>query len=138
MAVKRKQYKVMQIKMNRITDKDGKLVVTEQPKMISNSENLFYDLIYRLQEKSYDSENPENNVFDEFIILKASNLDTSDEENISLYEKIMLNGVWYNGNLYIREGAIKSASMTRTQKTLFIRSDLKDKFDKYSSPFSAR
>ncbi len=45
----------------------------------------------------------------------------------------MLEGVWYNGFKYIRDGAIKSASMTRTQKTLLIREDLKDQINEYTS-----
>lgn len=45
----------------------------------------------------------------------------------------MFQGVWYNDFNYVREGAIKSASMTRTQKTLLNRSDLKDIINEYTS-----
>lgn len=101
--------------------------------MILNSENLFYDLVFRLQSRVYDSVDADKNQFNEFIILKASGLDTQDNDSIKKYRKIMLEGVWYNGFNYVRDGAIKSASMTRTQKTLLIRADLKDKINKYAS-----
>jgi len=133
MKAKRKQYKVMQVKFNQISDKDGKLIITEEPRLIPNSENLFFDSIFRLQGRVYDAEIADNNQFEEFIILKASGLDTKDDESINIYKRIMLEGVWYNGLKYIRQGAIKSASMTRTQKTLLIREDLKDKINEYTS-----
>jgi hypothetical protein len=130
---KRKQYKILQVKFKQITVKDGKLTIEEDPRLIPNSENLFYDLIFRLQGRAYDNENPDNNQFDEFIILKASELDTKDEESIKTYKRIMLEGVWYKDRQYIRQGAIKSASMSRTQKTLLIREDLKDKINEHTS-----
>src|SRR5665647_1513384 len=133
MKVIRKQYKVMQVKFNQIADKDGKLTIAEEPRSILNSENLFYDLIFRLQSRIYDNENTENNKFDELIILKASDIDTKDDESINQYKRIMNEGVWYDDHKYIRDGAIKSASMTRTQKTLLIREDLKDKITGYTS-----
>lgn len=90
-------------------------------------------MIFRLQDRIYDFENADNNRFDEFIILKASDINTKDFESINRYRRIMNEGLWYNEIEYIREGAIKSASMTRTQKTLLIRKDLKDKIKKYTS-----
>jgi len=54
---KRKQYKVMQVKFKQISDKDGKLTITEEPRLIPNSENLFFDAIFRLQGRVYDIEN---------------------------------------------------------------------------------
>src|SRR5450830_817219 len=133
MKSKRKQYKVMQVGFAEIIDKDGKLTVDEVPRLISISENLFFDLIFRLQDIIYDFENADNNRFDEFIILKASDINAKDFESINRYRRIMNEGLWYNEIEYIREGAIKSASMTRTQKTLLIRKDLKDKIKKYTS-----
>lgn len=133
MKAKRKQYKVVQVKFSQISDKDGKLTITEEPRLIPNSENLFFDTIFRLQGRAYDIENTDNNQFKEFIILKASGLDTKDDESVNIYRRIMLEGVWYNGLKYIRQGAIKSASMTRTQKTPLIREDLKDKINEYTS-----
>ena len=133
MKGKRKQYKMMQVKFGQVADINGKLTVTEEPRLIPNSENLFFDLVFRLQGRTYDSENDDNNKFDEFIILKASDIDTKDNENINKYKRIMNEGVWYNGFKYVRDGAIKSASMTRTQKTLLIREDLRDKIAQYTS-----
>ena len=133
MKSKRKQYNVMQVGFAEIIDKDGKLTVDEAPRLISISENLFFDLIFRLQDRIYDFENADNNRFDEFIILKASDINAKDFESINRYRRIMNEGLWYNEIEYIREGAIKSASMTRTQKTLLIRKDLKDKITKYTS-----
>ena len=133
MKAKRKQYKVMQVKFNQISDKDGKLTITEEPRLIPNSENLFFDAIFRLQGRVYDIENANKNQFEEFIILKASGINTKDDDSIKKYTRIMLEGVWYNDLKYIRDGAIKSASMTRTQKTLLIREDLKDKINEYTS-----
>lgn len=57
MKAKRKQYKVMQVKFKQISDKDGKLTITEEPRLIPNSENLFFDAIFRLQGRVYDIEN---------------------------------------------------------------------------------
>ncbi len=56
MKAKRNQYKVMQVRFNQISDEDGKLTITEQPRLIPNSENLFYDLLFRLQSREYDIE----------------------------------------------------------------------------------
>lgn len=54
MKAKRKQYKVMQVRFNEVTDKEGKLTITDEPRLIANSENLFYDLLFRLQSRKYD------------------------------------------------------------------------------------
>jgi len=47
----------MQVKFKQISDKDGKLTITEEPRLIPNSENLFFDAIFRLQGRVYDIEN---------------------------------------------------------------------------------
>jgi len=44
----RKQHKVMQVRFNQISDADGKLTITGEPRLIRNSENLFFDTIFRL------------------------------------------------------------------------------------------
>jgi hypothetical protein len=87
MKEKRKQYKMMQVKFDQIADINGKLTVTEESRLIPNSENLFFDLVFRLQGRTYDSENDDNNKFDEFIILKALDIDTKDNESINKYKR---------------------------------------------------
>lgn len=42
MKGKRKQYKMMQVKFGQVADINGKLTVTEEPRLIPNSENLFF------------------------------------------------------------------------------------------------
>lgn len=53
-----------------------------------------------------------------FFMLKADQIDEDDPFQLALYERMLLEGIYYNGRKYVR--SIKSPAMGRTQRTEFI------------------
>lgn len=149
--MKRNQFKFYQYRFEKLQLVENKLTLSKKDGvLLPNSSNLFYDMIYRIQEKAYvpvydkdivDEDEVittvkcNDNIMEEFFILKAPSMGDGerDEDKRKLYAYMMQEGIYIDDVHYVREGAVKSASQTRTQKTMFIREDLKDKITEYST-----
>ncbi len=136
MARKRKQYYVSQFNFKDVEEKEGKLYFDEEDKIeYPNSENQLYDLVYRIVDREYDNRiiddkgNRIKNTIPEIFISKAYGINEDDEEEVAKYEKAVRNGAYIDGIKYVYSQ--KSASMIRTQKTVFVRADLKDILEEY-------
>lgn len=121
--MKRSQVTVKQYHLNNITFEDGKLIITEKGRDISHFRNFFIQSIENILGQSI----PDNTYF----ILKFDEIGEDDEEQLQLYEKTLREGLWLNGIHYVK--SVKSPSMVRQQKTLFIRSDIAGKVMEYVS-----
>ncbi|MEY8416341.1 hypothetical protein AAK964_08565 [Tissierella praeacuta] len=133
MARKRKQYYVSQFNFKKIGEKEGVLYFDESDRVkYPNSENLLFELIYRLVGREYDNRiiddkgNKVKNNISEMFILKARDI---DKKEIDKYEKAVKEGIYINGIKYLYSQ--KSASMIRTQKTVFVQEDIKDVLEEY-------
>lgn len=136
MVRKRKQYYVSQFNFKDVKEKEGKLYFNvEDRQEYPNSENLLYDLIYRIVDRKYDNRtiddngNKVKNTIPEIFISKAYGIDEDNEDEVAKYENAVRNGVYIDGIKYIYSQ--KSASMIRTQKTVFVRADLKDTLEEH-------
>lgn len=149
--MKRNQFKFYQYRFEKLQMVENKLTLSKEDGfLLPNSSNLFYDMIYRIQEKNYvpayykdivdedgviTTAKCNDNIIEEFFILKAPTMSDGkkDEDKRNLYAYMMKEGIYIDNVHYVREGAVKSASQTRTQKTMFIREDLKGKITEYST-----
>lgn len=114
---KRKQIKLNQYHLSNVVEKDNKLTIVGEPKQIAPFYNFFVQSIeHRLNE-----EMPMNAYF----ILKFEMMNEDDEEDkemMNLYERALREGLWIDDVKYVK--SIKSPSMSREQKTTFIRADI--------------
>ncbi|MGD6897129.1 RNA dependent RNA polymerase [Bacillus infantis] len=115
--MKRSQVTIKQYHLNNITLKDGKMVITEEGREIEHFRNFFMEAIDHILQRKMPK--------DTYFILEFDEIGDEDEETLELYEKALRNGIWLNNVHYIK--SVKSPSMVRTQKTLFIRSNIAEK-----------
>ncbi|TCT16374.1 RNA-dependent RNA polymerase [Natranaerovirga pectinivora] len=133
MAKKRLQYKIRQFNLKTdIAVKDDKFYLNENVVSYSMSENIVFDLVYRLQNREYihqwDKENGNPNDIPELFYLKHG-IDKDNDEQVSAYNKVVKNGLYIGEQKFVY--AEKSAAMSRTQKTLYIREDLQPIVEEY-------
>lgn len=133
---KRKQYYISQFDFKKVSEKDGLLYFTEDDRVeYPNSENLLFDLIYRLVDRKYDNMiidkdgEKVKNTIPEMFVLKSKGINEEDEKEVARYEKATKEGVYVNGIKYAYSQ--KSASMIRTQKTVYVQENLKDTLEEY-------
>jgi hypothetical protein len=116
-------------------DKEGKLILdSNKKKSFAISETIYFKELYKEFGKEYKdviddkkgnkiAAKPQDNQLDEIFILRANDVKKKDEE--ALFERVIREGVYINNIQYVH--AEKSSSMTRTQKTVFIKTDLKER-----------
>lgn len=122
---KKKQYYVSQYNFKDVKENYRLLYFeVEDGESYPNSENLFYQMIYDLQNRKHDP--TIKNRLDEIFILNAPNVKGKEQ---SIYEKLVREGVYINGVRFLYSE--KSSSMTRTQKTVYVREDLKELIEEY-------
>ncbi|MGF7057219.1 RNA dependent RNA polymerase [Brassicibacter mesophilus] len=131
---KRKQYYVYQYRFKDIEEKDGELYFNSNNRIeYPNSENLLYDTMYRVLEKEYDiryyddENNRVKNTIPEMFILRSKGI--RSESAKKRYDRLIENGVLVDGVKYIYSE--KSSSMTRTQKTVYIKADIQEEVEKH-------
>lgn len=122
MALKRKQYFIKQYKFSNLKVNGSSLeFLPEDAIEVQNSENILYSTYFRIKDIAYIN-NDKNNL-DELFILNAANISTKEEDGqLEFYKKIMREGVYIDGDKFIRFG--KSSSMTMNQRTLFVKEEL--------------
>jgi hypothetical protein len=123
MTKKRSQITVKQYHLNNINTDNDKLTITEKGRDIEHFRNFFIQSI----ENVLDEYIPDNTYF----ILKFDEMKEDDDEKLAIYEQVLKEGIWLDGVKYIK--SVKSPSMVRTQKTLFIRDDIAKKVMEYVS-----
>lgn len=131
--IKKSMIKLYQININQLTEVDGQININNEAELnkISDAESLFFQTLYRIQNKQFPSNKDETNT--DVFILKTSMLDDNDKHRFQreLFQRIIQDGVIWNGQLYKR--TISSTAMKRSQHTMFIRADLKEKLEEYLS-----
>ncbi|KGR90167.1 hypothetical protein CD30_13020 [Ureibacillus massiliensis 4400831 = CIP 108448 = CCUG 49529] len=126
MALKRRQFHIRQYKFTDVKDDNGVLTFPSDAAIEhQNSENILYETLYRLLNKTYDTSEGAKNTLPELFILNANSIDEKDDDQVLRYKKIMSDGVDIDNIHYIRFG--KSSSMAMNQRTLFVCSDLHTK-----------
>ncbi|MED4016978.1 hypothetical protein [Sutcliffiella cohnii] len=130
MTLKRKQYHINQYNFSDLKVNEEHLLFSVEDKVEhQNSENILFTTIYRILDKKFTTEG--KNTLDEIFILNASELKSTDDEQIALYERLMSEGAYIDNVKYIRFG--KSSSMAMNQRTLFVKEDLHDTLKEYIS-----
>jgi hypothetical protein len=78
------------------------------------SDSIYLDQLRRVVAER----DPSTDVTDVFFMLKADQIDEDDPCQLALFERMLREGIYYNGEKYVR--SIKSPAMGRTQRTEFI------------------
>lgn len=135
----RRQYFIDSYRFKDIKEKDDKLIFNENDKVsYSISENFLFKKLYEITGTEYKEQTsdpyglgeqiklkslPQDNPLDGMFILKANTV-KKDEMN-DLYNKAIRDGIYIGDKHYLYSE--KSASMIRTQRTVFIQEKIKDK-----------
>ncbi|MFK4303397.1 hypothetical protein ABH892_003517 [Paenibacillus sp. RC254] len=81
---------------------------------ITVSDSIYLDQLKRVVAER----DPSTDVTDVFFMLKADQIDEDDPCQLALFERMLREGIYYNGEKYVR--SIKSPAMGHTQRTEFI------------------
>ncbi|WP_144700169.1 hypothetical protein [Fictibacillus phosphorivorans] len=123
MSLKRKQITVNQFHLNNLQDNNGKLTIAEPGREIAHFRNFYIQAIETILDKDI--------LDNTYFILKFDEIKDDDVETLELYTRTLKEGIWLNDIRYVK--SVKSPSMVRTQKTLFVREDIAKKVLEYVS-----
>ncbi|AOZ93614.1 hypothetical protein [Paenibacillus crassostreae] len=137
--MKKSIVRIRQIKLSKsnIGISNGKFIITQQePVLIQQSENLYYHTLFRLLNKPFPPQYDNRNDYttDAFILTGEMIEDNERDNNPAKrksFAEIIEKGIWIADIHYLR--SICSVSMKRSQRTLFVRADLRDHLDEYLS-----
>lgn len=131
----RKQYYIYQHSFKNVKEIEGKLVADQKEgKFFAISETIYFKELYKLLGREFIETikdingkdikaKPEDNPLIRIFILKSSNI-KSDEDKVK-FERVIREGIFINGNKFVFSD--QSSSMIRTQKSIFVLEELKDK-----------
>ncbi|MFK4345065.1 MULTISPECIES: hypothetical protein [unclassified Paenibacillus] len=111
----RNQYQINLFHFNEITHVGDQLYAPQSSThTITVSNSIYLDQLKRVVAEH----DPFTNVTDVIFMLKADQIDEDDPSQLVMFERMLLEGIYYNGRKYVR--SIKSPAMGRTQRTEFI------------------
>ncbi|MDQ0496950.1 RNA dependent RNA polymerase [Paenibacillus brasilensis] len=114
----RNQYQIKLFYFNEITVLGDQLCAPQSStRTITVSDSIYLDQLKRVITKH----DPLVDVPDVIFMLKADQIDEDDPAQLALFERILRDGIYYNGRKYVR--SIKSPAMGRTQRTEFIQEE---------------
>ncbi|WEZ09562.1 hypothetical protein P5663_06875 [Priestia flexa] len=120
--MKRKQLSIKEYHLNNVVIEDDKVIINNEGRTIEHFHNFFIKSIENILQSDITN--------DTYFILKFDGIE-GDEEKLALYERILREGIYLNNKKYIK--SVKSPSMVRTQKTLFIIEGISEKVLEYVS-----
>ncbi|MGR6761286.1 RNA dependent RNA polymerase [Paenibacillus sp. T2-29] len=132
----RKQYQIKLFHFNEITVEGDQLYAPQSStRIITVSNSIYLDQLKRIVAEC----DPFTNVTDVVFMLKADQIDEDDPSQLALFERMLREGIYYNGRKYVR--SIKSPAMGRTQRIEFIQEKyVADLYDRITlgkmSPFT--
>ncbi|MHB0860464.1 RNA dependent RNA polymerase [Paenibacillus sp. SEL3] len=111
----RNQYQIKLYHFNEITHVGDQInAPTSSTRIITVSNSIYLDQLKRVvAERDLFAD-----VTDVIFMLKADQIDEDDPSQLALFERMLREGIYYNGRKYVR--SIKSPAMGRTQRTEFI------------------
>ncbi|MFK4439947.1 hypothetical protein [Paenibacillus sp. RC21] len=111
----RNQYQINLFHFNEITIVGDQLCAPQSStRTITVSNSIYLDQLKRVVAER----DPSTDATDVVFMLKADQIDEDDPSQLALFERILREGIYYNGRKYVR--SIKSPAMGRTQRTEFI------------------
>ncbi|MET3212185.1 UNVERIFIED_CONTAM: hypothetical protein ABIC26_005207 [Paenibacillus sp. PvR008] len=111
----RNQYQIKMFHFNEITHVGDQLNAPQSStRTITVSDSIYLDQLKRVIAES----DPSIDVTEVIFMLKADQIDEDDPSQLALFERMLREGIYYNGRKYVR--SIKSPAMGRTQRTEFI------------------
>ncbi|WP_029515595.1 RNA dependent RNA polymerase [Paenibacillus polymyxa] len=114
----RNQYQIKLFHFNEITVKGDRLCTPSFcTRTITVSNSIYLDQLKRVVAKH----DPSTDVPDVIFMLKADQIDEDDPSQLAFFERMLREGIYYNGRKYVR--SIKSPAMGRTQRTEFIQEE---------------
>ncbi|WP_052410036.1 hypothetical protein [Paenibacillus durus] len=118
---KRNQHKIKLFQFHEITESSGQLLAPEATqRTITVSDSMY---LHHLKQVVAEIDQIAD-FTDAIFMLKADNIAEDDPAQFNLFERMLCEGIYYQGERYIR--SIKSPAMGRTQRTEFIRKTLYD------------
>ncbi|UMY53496.1 MULTISPECIES: hypothetical protein [Paenibacillus] len=111
----RNQYQIKLFHFNEITHVGNQLKAPQSStRIITVSNSIYLDQLKRIVAER----DPSTDVTEVIFMLKADQIDEDDPCQLALFERMLREGIYYNGEKYVR--SIKSPAMGRTQRTEFI------------------
>ncbi|KJD42302.1 hypothetical protein QD47_29020, partial [Paenibacillus terrae] len=111
----RNQYQIKLFHFNEITHVGNQLCAPQSnTRTITVSNSIYLDQLKRVVAEH----DPSIDVTEVIFMLKADQIDEDDPSQLALFERMLREGIYYNGRKYVR--SIKSPAMGRTQRTEFI------------------
>ncbi|KZE65713.1 hypothetical protein AV545_24120 [Paenibacillus jamilae] len=111
----RNQYPIKLFHFNEITVLGNQLCTPQSStRTITVSNSIYLDQLRRV----VTEHDPLTDVTEVLFMLKADQIDEDDPSQLALFERMLQEGIYYNGRKYVR--SIKSPAMGRTQRTEFI------------------
>ncbi|MEK4458146.1 RNA dependent RNA polymerase [Paenibacillus sp. FSL R10-2748] len=111
----RNQYQIKLFHFNEITIAGDQLCAPQSStRTITVSNSIYLDQLKRVVAER----DPSSDATEVIFMLKADQIDEDDPSQLALYERMLREGIYYNGRKYVR--SIKSPAMGRTQRTEFI------------------
>ncbi|WP_025686110.1 RNA dependent RNA polymerase [Paenibacillus maysiensis] len=111
----RNQYQIKLFHFNEITILGDQLCAPQSStRTITVSNSIYLDQLKRVVAER----DPFADAPDVIFMLKADQIDEDDPAQLVLFERMLREGIYYNGRKYVR--SIKSPAMGRTQRTEFI------------------
>ncbi|WP_237166195.1 hypothetical protein [Paenibacillus polymyxa] len=109
------QYQIKLFHFNEITHVGDQLCAPQSStRTITVSNSIYLDQLQRVVAEH----DPSTDVTDVIFMLKSDQIDVDDPSQLALFERMLREGIYYNGEGYVR--SIKSPAMGRTQRTEFI------------------
>ncbi|MGG4186745.1 hypothetical protein ABEW24_25775 [Paenibacillus jamilae] len=111
----RNQYQIKLFHFNEIAHVGDQLCAPQSStRLITVSNSIYLDQLKRVVAEC----DPSTDVTEVIFMLKADQIDEDDPAQLALFERMLREGIYYNGRKYVR--SIKSPAMGRTQRTEFI------------------
>ncbi|MGG1643679.1 hypothetical protein ACIFQM_20890 [Paenibacillus sp. NRS-1782] len=111
----RNQYQIKLFHFNEITHVGNQLcALPSRTRLITVSNSIYLDQLKRVVAER----DPSTDVTEVIFMFKADQIDEDDPAQLALFERMLREGIYYNGRKYVR--SIKSPAMGRTQRTEFI------------------
>ncbi|MFK4345208.1 MULTISPECIES: hypothetical protein [unclassified Paenibacillus] len=122
----RNQYQINLFHFNEITHEGNQLCAPQSnTRLITVSNSIYLDQLKRV----IAERDPSIDVTEVIFMLKADQIDEDDPSQLALFERMLREGIYYNGERYVR--SIKSPAMGRTQRTEFIQEKYVDDLYRY-------
>jgi hypothetical protein len=114
----RNQYPIKLFHFNEITVIGNQLCTPQSStRTITISNSIYLDQLKR----AVAERDPSTDATEVIFMLKADQIDEDDPSQLALFESMLREGIYYNGEKFVR--SIKSPAMGRTQRTEFIQEE---------------